>query len=95
MQGTRAISFEKCGRRFSLDNFLDADTVSGRAQNWLDTDGTASGRGVPTFIVSGSNSALEWWTVDDYGKSKAENAVHISRGDISHASLLLSWNSWV
>jgi hypothetical protein len=67
MQGTRAISFEKCGRRFSLDNWLRADTVSGREQNWLDTDGTASGRGVPTFMGSGSQSALHWWTVDDNG----------------------------
>jgi hypothetical protein len=71
MQGTRAITFEKCGRRFSLDNWLhDADSVSGRGQNWLDTDGTASGRGVPTFMVSGLTSALKWWAIDDNGKSK-------------------------
>jgi hypothetical protein len=68
MQGTRAITFQNCGRRFSLFNWNNADTVSGRAQNWLDVDGSASGRGVPTFMVSGSSSAAKWWIVDDNGR---------------------------
>jgi hypothetical protein len=67
MQGTREISFQNCGRRFSLSNWNNADTVSGRTQNWLDADGSASGRGVPTFMVSGYASAAKWWLVDDNG----------------------------
>jgi hypothetical protein len=67
MQGTRAISFQNCGRRFSLLNWNNADTVSGRTQNWLDADGSASGRGVGTFMVSGYASAAKWWVVDDNG----------------------------
>jgi hypothetical protein len=67
MQGTRALSFDNCGRRFSLFNWNNADTVSGRAQNWLDVDGSASGQGVPTFMVSGYASAAKWWQVDDNG----------------------------
>jgi hypothetical protein len=72
MQGTRAITFQNCGRRFSLFNWNNADTVSGRAQNWLDVDGSASGRGVPTFMVSGSPSAAKWWIVDENGAFFAE-----------------------
>jgi hypothetical protein len=69
MQGTRNVTFENCGRRFSLDNFNgNSDTVSGRGQNWLDADGSASGLGVPTLIASGIESASDWWTVDDEGK---------------------------
>lgn len=68
MQGTRNVSFESCGRRFSLDNWIgNIDTVSGRIQNWLDADGSASGFGRPTFIVSGVESVFEWWNVDDTG----------------------------
>jgi hypothetical protein len=65
MQGTRAISFQNCGRRFSLGSPFNDKTVSGRAQNWLDVDGSASGRGVPTFMVSGFPSSAHWWIVDD------------------------------
>lgn len=67
MQGTRAIKFENCGRRFSLDNWNGLDTVSGRAQNWLDVDGSASGTGMPTIMVSGAASATNWWNVDNNG----------------------------
>ena len=66
MQGTKDITFDNCGRRFSLDNWQDnRDTVSGRQQNWLDVDGSASGLGETTLIVSGSESAATWWQVDD------------------------------
>jgi hypothetical protein len=69
MQGTRDIRFENCGRRFSLDNYADdPNTVSGRNQNWIDTDGSASGRGVPTFMVSGVSNVSTWWNVDSNGK---------------------------
>jgi len=64
-QGTRDITFQNCGRRFSLDNWLDRDTVSGRQQNWLDVDGSASGLGQATLIASGYASASTWWHVDD------------------------------
>jgi hypothetical protein len=68
MQGTRDIAFDNCGRRYSLDNFRDdPNTVSGRNQNWLDIDGSASGRGVSTFIVSGVANVSSWWNVDASG----------------------------
>jgi hypothetical protein len=71
MQGTRAIRFENCGRRFSLDNWLnDPNTVSGRNQNWLDADGSASGLGIPTLMVSGVANVSSWWQVDSNGTSK-------------------------
>ena len=68
MQGTRAITFENCGRRFNLDNWLgNPNTVSGRNQNWLDVDGSASGLGVSTFMVSGAANVSTWWNVDSNG----------------------------
>jgi len=65
MQGTKNITFEQCGRRFSLDNWGKFLSVSGRTQNWLDTDGTVSGLRVPTLIGSGLVGAGLWWTVDN------------------------------
>jgi hypothetical protein len=69
MQGTRNITFDNCGRRFRLDyrgpNM--PSTVSGRTQNWLDSDGSVSGLGVPVLIGSGVAAAGLWWTVDDEG----------------------------
>ena len=68
MQGTRDITFDNCGRRFSLDNWNDnPNTVSGRNQNWLDVDGSVSGRGVRTLIVSGVANVSSWWEVDPDG----------------------------
>lgn len=75
MQGTRDILFEKCGRRFSLKNWQDKDTVSGRQQNWIDVDGTASGLGEPTLMVSGVEPAADWWQVD-------ENVVYDPQGPL-------------
>ena len=69
MQGTRAITFDNCGRRFSLNNWLDdPNTVSGRNQNWLDADGSASGLSVPSLIVSGVSNVSTWWEVDSNGR---------------------------
>ena len=71
MQGTKNITFQNCGRRFFLSNFNGPSapsTVSGRTQNWLDTDGSISGFGVPTLIGSGQVEAGLWWTVDNEGK---------------------------
>jgi len=66
MQGTRNISYEKCGRRFYLRNYRgDFTTVSGRTQNWIDADGTASGLNVPTIIGSGYSEAGLWWAAGD------------------------------
>jgi hypothetical protein len=70
MQGTRNITFEKCGRRFKLHDFRNNNppsTVSGRTQNWLDSDGSVSGLGVPVLIGSGQAAAGLWWAVDDEG----------------------------
>ena len=64
MQATKGLSFQDCGRRFKYTQGT-GDTVSGRCQNWLDVDGTASGLGVPTLIGSGLESAKGWWKVDD------------------------------
>lgn len=68
MQGTKAIAFQNCGRRFRFSNEA-LDSVSGRAQNWLDTDGTVSGSGKPTLIGSGLWSSKDWWGVDPNGMS--------------------------
>lgn len=76
MQASKNITFESCGRRFRLDSDRPADdtgeavmdTVAGRAQNWLDADGTASGLNEPTFIVSGLASVKSWLEVDGDGK---------------------------
>jgi hypothetical protein len=67
MQGTKALNFVDCGRKFKYTNGLD-DTVSGRGQNWLDVDGSASGMGEPILIGSGLESAKSWWGVDDEGE---------------------------
>ena len=68
MQGTRDIKFDNCGRRFSLDNWLgETNSVAGRNQNWIDADGSVSGLGVPSFIVSGVANVSTWWKVDSDG----------------------------
>lgn len=67
MQGSKEIKFDNCGRRFRFSN-EQLDSVSGRGQNWLDTDGSVSGLGEPTLIGSGLNSVKDWWGVDDEGK---------------------------
>ena len=67
MQATREITYEDCGRRFKLVDFADNNSpssVSGRAQNWLDTDGSASGTNENTIIASGLVDAGLWWKVD-------------------------------
>jgi hypothetical protein len=73
MQGTRAITFENCGRRFRqqdyrLDSRPDApSSVSGREQNWYDIDGTITGFGERSVAASGLADAGMWWEVDDEG----------------------------
>ena len=64
MQATKNLKYIDCGRRFSF-TVDDEDTVSGRAQNWIDFDGTASGLNVPTIIGSGLDSVKDWWGVED------------------------------
>lgn len=74
MQGTNQISYENCGRRFYLFDYAEVetrDTVSGRGQNWIDADGSASGLYVPTFIVSGLPTVRDWVEVDDDGTFRA------------------------
>lgn len=71
MQGTSAISFENCGRRFFLRDrrYVYADyaqsTMSARASNWIDADGSAAGLNEPVFMGSGKSDAGLWWKVDD------------------------------
>lgn len=78
MQATSGITFENCGRRYKLADFRTnnaVSTVSGRNQNWLDTDGTASGLNEPTIIGSGLSDAGKWWKVDG-------NTVHDPHGPL-------------
>lgn len=96
MQGTRAISYEKVGRRFSLDNWLgEENTVSGRQQNWVDEDGSASSQNKKTFIVSGFESAEGWWAVDDqvvFDEQGPTRFIDGSIGERGLAHLSLSWD---
>lgn len=64
MQATQQISFENCGRRFRYQ-FSEAERVSGRLQNWIDVDGSATGLNESSFIVSGLESAHDWWNIED------------------------------
>jgi len=67
MQATRNITYEDCGRRFRLFDYKNNNSpssVSGRNQNWLDVDGTASGLNEPTIIGSGLSDAGKWWDVE-------------------------------
>jgi len=73
MQGTKQIVFQDCGRRFKLHDYrlgptAPTTTVSGRLQNWLDVDGTASGLNEATLIGSGQKDAGLWWKVEPSGK---------------------------
>lgn len=51
-----------------MDNWItETNTVAGRNQNWIDADGSVSGLGVPSFIVSGVANVSTWWDVDSDG----------------------------
>ena len=64
MQATKNLTYIDCGRRFK--NSMDLkDSVSGRNQNWLDIDGSASNLGEPTLMGSGLDSVKDWWRVSD------------------------------
>jgi hypothetical protein len=73
MQGTKQVVYQNCGRRFKLHDWRGASapssTVSGRTQNWLDVDGTASGTNEPTLIGSGQSDAGLWWKVEPSGNN--------------------------
>mmetsp|Transcript_20206 Transcript_20206/g.29973 ORF Transcript_20206/g.29973 Transcript_20206/m.29973 type:complete len:875 (-) Transcript_20206:1551-4175(-) len=64
MQGTRNITFDNCGRRFSYSSSIDS--VSGRTQNWLDQDGSVTGMTGRSVVASGYPSSGLWWTIDDH-----------------------------
>jgi len=84
MQATKKISFEDCGRRFRLIDFRTNNrvpTVSGRNQNWLDSDGSVSGLGEPTLIGSGLSSAGLWWKVDDEVKHDPHGPLEFIKKD--------------
>jgi hypothetical protein len=63
MQATKNIAMTEVGRRFRFSD-TNIESVSGRLQNWHDTDGTVSGLNEPTLIGSGLQSAGSWWRVD-------------------------------
>lgn len=63
---TKNITFDNCGRRFSS---ASGDTETGQAilENWIDADGSASGLGEHSYIVSGMPRSRSWWNIDDEG----------------------------
>jgi hypothetical protein len=65
MQATKNITLQDLGRRFRFSR-VDIETVSGRSQNWLDTDGSVSGLNEPVLIGSGLQSAGMWWRVGKF-----------------------------
>jgi len=70
MQGTRAINFENCGRRFYQRDFRQdksphPSSVSAREQNWYDIDGSITGFGERSVIASGLADAGLWWKIDN------------------------------
>ena len=74
MQGTRAVSFENCGRRFRQRDWRQnasphPSSNSGRLQNWYDIDGTITGFGERSVAASGLADAGMWWQVDTEGKN--------------------------
>ena len=66
MQATRNITFDNCGRRFSLHQGGTpfGTTTSSRIQNWFDVDGSVTGIGRKSLIVSGVTSTGRWWNAD-------------------------------
>jgi hypothetical protein len=73
MQGTRAIHFENCGRRFYQHDWRQngsphMSSVSAREQNWYDIDGSITGLGGRSVIASGIADAGLWWKIEDEGK---------------------------
>lgn len=74
MQATKGITYD-----YSSDSSADAvknlvqfnvdpslySTASMALQNWLDVDGTTSGRGVPTIMGSARGGANDWWKLDN------------------------------
>jgi hypothetical protein len=106
MQATANINFDNCGRRFDLIKYTNQTTVSGRTQNWLDTDGSVSGLGRPTIIGSGYKECGLWWRVgndtvedphgpltfipQDSGPNRAVGHVHIEWDPPLHAQVDVS-----
>ena len=64
MQATRAIIYQSCSMsrliKFTVP-VTTSQTVSGRNQNWLDMDGSASLAGVPSIMGAGAPQASAWW----------------------------------
>lgn len=83
MQATKNITYIDCGRRFQVSR---VNSVSARAQNWIDADGTASGTGVPTFMVPAIPEARNWWAADNDGKTQIM-ILSVERGDPVSAHL--------
>lgn len=88
MQGTRAIAFENCGRRFRLQDFRSNSptSVSGREQNWYDHDGTITGFGERSVAASGLSDAGMWWQVDDEGEFDNILCVFVALLSVRHQS---------
>lgn len=63
---TTNITYDNCGRRF-MSTYEEYETNMAMRESWIDADGSASGLGVPAFIVSGTTRSRAWWRVDDEG----------------------------
>ena len=69
MIATAGLKFERSGdasSRLRLGMTVNATpaTWSGRMQNWLDADGSLSGRGAATILGSAVPNARDWWRLD-------------------------------
>lgn len=96
LQGTKNITLEKCGRRFTFNDFRGsgaAVSVSARLQNWLDEDGSITGFGQRSVIASALGTGM-WWKPDNATVSVAEgplNFFRLSTGPergLGHVSLI-------
>uniref|UniRef100_A0A7S3L0I4 G8 domain-containing protein n=1 Tax=Amphora coffeiformis TaxID=265554 RepID=A0A7S3L0I4_9STRA len=63
-EATTNITYENCGRRF-MSTYEEYETNMAMRECWIDADGSTSGLGEPTFIVSGTNRSKAWWRADD------------------------------
>jgi len=69
VKATINITYDNCGRRF-VSEYEEYETNMAMHECWIDADGSTSGIGVPTFIVSGTNRSKGWWRADDEGMNQ-------------------------
>ena len=106
MQATAGVRYEDCGRIFRCLNGFKArgtweslgtgmnSSQSERAASWLDTDGSATGSGVPTIIGSAAADAGDWWKLDEDCQHSSEGPLWFcaQRGARQIGSLHFHWD---